>query len=150
MNNHSYYIEKTYQLARHAQAANNHPFGALLVVDDKIILTAENTVITEHDTTKHAELNLISLATRQFNSKTLSKAIVYTSTEPCAMCSGAIFWSGISRVVYGCSAKKLGEITTGSLVIPCKSIFEYGNRETTVIGPILESQGADIHRGFWK
>jgi tRNA(Arg) A34 adenosine deaminase TadA len=150
MNNHSYYIKKTYQLALNAQAKNNHPFGALLAFNDKIILSSENTVITDKDITKHAELNLISLATRQLDSKTLSQAVIYTSTEPCAMCAGAIFWSGISTVVYGCSAKKLGELTTGSLIIPCEKVFEYGNRATKVIGPILESQGANIHKDYWK
>jgi len=150
MNNHSYYIKKTYQLALNAQAKNNHPFGALLAFNDKIILSSENTVITDKDITKHAELNLISLATRQLDSKTLSQTIIYTSTEPCAMCSGAIFWSGISTVVYGCSAKKLGEIASGSLVVPCENIFKYGNREITVVGPILEPQGAEIHQDFWK
>lgn len=150
MNNHSYYIEKTYQLARKAQANNNHPFGALLVHNNTVTLTSENTVITDRDITKHAELNLISLATHQFDNDILSQAIIYTSTEPCAMCAGAIFWSGISTVVYGCSAKKLGELASGTFVVPCKNIFEYGNREITVIGPILESQGADIHQGFWK
>jgi len=150
MNNHTYYINKTYQLARKAQAKKNHPFGALLVFNDSIILTSENTVITDKDITKHAELNLISMATQQFDSKTLSQAIIYTSTEPCAMCAGAIFWSSISTVVYGCSAKKLGEIATGSFIVPCEEVFNYGNRDTIVIGPILETQGADIHRGFWE
>ncbi|MBL4659681.1 MAG: nucleoside deaminase [Alcanivoracaceae bacterium] len=150
MENHQYFVKKTYQLAQSAQKHGNHPFGALLVIDEKIVLSSENTVISDNDITKHAELNLVSLATQQLTTKLLGKTILYTSTEPCAMCSGAIFWAGISTVVYGCSAKKLGEITTGSFVVPCKDIFNYGTRETAVIGPILETQGADIHRGFWK
>jgi len=150
MNNHQDHIKKTYQLAQSAKENGNHPFGALLVIDGEIVLSSENTVISDNDITKHAELNLVSLATQKFAAKILKRAILYTSTEPCAMCAGAIFWAGISSVVYGCSAKKLGEISTGSFVIPCRDIFNYGNRKTSVIGPLLETQGADIHQGFWK
>ena len=150
MKNHQDHIKKAYQLAQSAQEHGNHPFGALLVVDGEVVLSSENTVISNNDITRHAELNLVSLATQKFTTKILKKAILYTSTEPCAMCAGAIFWSGISSVVYGCSAKKLGEIATGSFVVPCRDIFKYGNREIAVIGPLLEAQGADIHRGFWK
>lgn len=149
MKSHKHYIEKTYKLAQNALNKGNHPFGALLVVKNEIILSTENTVNSDNDITKHAELNLVSHASQLFESSLFNKAILYTSTEPCAMCSGAIFWAGISTVVYGCSAKKLGEIAGGSFVIPCKDVFQYGDRNITVIGPILEIQGAEIHRGFW-
>ena len=90
------FISKTYQLAKNTQAKGNHPFGALLAVDGKIILTAEHTVITDSDATRHAELNLVSKATQALDSETLERSTLYTSTEPCAMCAGAIFWAGIS------------------------------------------------------
>ena len=150
MKNHQDHIKKAYQLAQSAQEHGNHPFGALLVVDGEVVLSSENTVISDNDITRHAELNLVSLATQKFTTKILKKAILYASTEPCAMCAGAIFWSGISCIAYGCSAKKLGEVATGSFVVPCRDVFKYGNREVAVIGPLLEAQGADIHRGFWK
>jgi len=149
MKNHQEYIKKSYKIAQSAQAHGNHPFGALLVLDDKIILSSENTVITDKDITRHAEMNLISLAVKTLDSTTLSSTSLYTSTEPCAMCAGALFWSGISHLIYGCSAKKLGEIAGGSFVVPCTEIFTYGNRKINVSGPILEQEGAEIHRGFW-
>lgn len=150
MNNHSHYISKTYELARMAQNNGNHPFGALMVIDNIIVLTAENTVNTEQDITKHAELNLVSLATQQLKRSTIEKSILYTSTEPCAMCAGAIFWAGINTVVFGCSAENLGEQTTGSFVVPCKDVFAYASRKTIVIGPILETEGIEIHQSFWS
>lgn len=61
---------------------------------------AENTVVTEHDVTGHAELNLVRRASMRFEVETLEGVTLYTSTEPCAMCSSAIYWSGIGRVVY--------------------------------------------------
>lgn len=142
-------IATTYQLAQSAQAKGNHPFGALLAVNGKIVLTAENSVVTDHDVTRHAELNLVSKATQALDSETLGCGVLYTSTEPCAMCTGAIFWSGISKIVYGCSAIILGEITGGAFVVPCRELLKYGRREVSVIGPLLDDQGAAIHRDFW-
>ena len=150
MKSHQQFIKKTYQLAQTAIDNGNHPFAALLVVNGEIILSAQNTVNSDNDVTRHAELNLVSLASQQFDTEVMSQATLYTSTEPCAMCSGAIFWAGISTVVYGCSAKKLGEIASGSFVVPCQELFNHGDRTTLVIGPILENQGAEIHQSFWK
>jgi tRNA(Arg) A34 adenosine deaminase TadA len=146
---HEKFIKKTYDLAISAQEKGNHPFGALLVIDNQIVLTAENTVNTDHDVTRHAELNLVSKASQQLDEEELSKAVLYTSTEPCAMCTGAIFWAGISHIVYGCSAEALGNIAGGSFVVPCRELLKYGKREVTVTGPILQELGAEIHRNFW-
>jgi tRNA(Arg) A34 adenosine deaminase TadA len=142
-------IAKTYQLAQSAQVKGNHPFGALLVVDGEIILTAENSVVSDNDVTRHAELNLVSNASQALDPVTLVGSILYTSTEPCAMCTGAIFWTGISKIVYSCSAFTQGEIAGGAFVVPCRELLKYGRRDFSVIGPLLEDQGADIHRDFW-
>jgi tRNA(Arg) A34 adenosine deaminase TadA len=147
---HEEYIMRTYQLAKSAQEKGNHPFGALLVIDNKIAFTAENSVITDNDITRHAEQNLVSKVTQELNPESLSRSILYTSTEPCAMCTGAIFWSGISQIVYGCSAVVLGEIAGGAFVVPCRELLKYGKRQINVIGPVLEDQGAAIHHNFWK
>ena len=147
---HEEYIKKTYQLAISAQENGNHPYGALLVIDNRVVFTAENTVITDNDVTRHAELNLVSKISRELDTETLSQSILYTSTEPCAMCTGAIYWAGIPKIVYGCSAVVLGEIAGGAFVVPCRDLLKYGKRQISVVGPVLEDQGAAIHRGFWK
>jgi len=147
---HEEYIKRTYQLARSAQEKGNHPFGALLVLGNKVVFTAENSVITGHDVTRHAELNLVSKATQELDPESLSQSILYTSTEPCAMCTGAIFWACISNIVYGCSSVVLGKIAGGAFVVPCRDLLKYGDRQISVVGPVLEDQGAAIHRNFWK
>ena len=149
MIHHEDFIRSTYQLAISAQAKGNHPFGALLVLDNLVVATAENTVFTEKDITKHAELNLVSQVSREMDLESLSRSILYTSTEPCAMCSGAIFWAGISHVVYGCSVALFGEIAGGTFVVPCRDLFKYGVKQIKVDGPVLEGEGAEIHRNFW-
>ena len=128
----------------------NHPFGALLVLRDKMVLEARNSVVTEKDVTRHAELNLISKASRKYPPSVLKKAVLFSSTEPCAMCAGAIYWAGIRHVVFGCSAKTLAEYAGGSLTMPCEGIFFHGREKTFVEGPILESESRLLHENFWN
>ena len=80
---HEEFIKRTYQLAKSAQEKGNHPFGALLVIDNRVVFTAENSVITDNDITKHAELNLVSKVTQELDPELYSQGILYTSTEPC-------------------------------------------------------------------
>jgi tRNA(Arg) A34 adenosine deaminase TadA len=151
MREHEPFIRQAYELARQAMANGNHPFGSLLVKDGEVVLTAENSVYSEHDVTRHAELNLVSFASQQVPADVLAQCTLYTSTEPCAMCAGAIFWAGIPTLVFGCSADSLNQITGGgNLAIPCEEIFARGKRPTTVIGPILLAEGLTIHREYWQ
>ena len=146
---HEHFMRQTIGLADQARKAGNHPFGALLVSEGEIVLTAENTVITGHNVTHHAELNLVSRASRELPPELIVKSILYTSTEPCAMCAGAIYWAGIPAVVYGCANETLAKMTTGNLMIPCRDVFRKGQIVTTVIGPVLENEARVVHEGFW-
>jgi deoxyribose-phosphate aldolase len=149
LNDKEQYIRQAIALSQQAVDHGNHPFGALLVKDGEVLLSAENTVHTEHDATHHAELNLVSAATRQFDLETLAESILYTSTEPCAMCAGAIMWGGIGTVVYGCSAEKLGELTGATFVVPARELYARALRRVTVIGPILEDEAVVVHKSYW-
>jgi tRNA(Arg) A34 adenosine deaminase TadA len=142
-------ISECFAVARSALQNGNEPFGALLARDGRVVLTAENTVITDGDPTKHAELNLVSRAVQSLSPEILSHCTLYASAEPCVMCAGAIYWAGIPRVVYGCSAEGLAELTGGSLAVQCREVFSRGRRETKVIGPVAEEEGLRIHREFW-
>ena len=146
---HISFIQQTYQLARSAAANNNHPFGALLVYDNEIILEAENTVNSQSDVTGHAELNLIRMASQQFPLDVLSSSRLYASTEPCAMCSGAIYWAGISTLIYGCSAQGLATVIGEDFLFSCNVILERGERQVEIIGPLLEAEGIELHRQHW-
>ena len=149
MTQHESFIQETLTLARQAVANGDHPFGALLVKDGVVVLTAVNSIHTDHDNTRHAELNLVSQAAQQFDAAFLAGCVLYTSTEPCAMCAGAIYWTGINTVVYGCSAEALGHIAGGDFVIPCREIFARGQRPLTIIGPLLEDESTAVHQQYW-
>ena len=146
---HEHFLRQAYAAAARARDNGNHPFGAILVHDGTIVLAAENTVNTDNDRTRHAELNLVGRASGQFDREFLAACTLYASTEPCAMCSGAIYWAGIGTVVYGCSVDTLSRFTDGSLPIPCREILERGRRQVRVSGPMLEEEGAMLHAGFW-
>lgn len=147
---HEQFMRDCFALARKAAEKGNPPFGALLVNDRKILMTAENTVISDNDSTRHAEMNLVSWASRKFSQQMLSESILYTSTEPCAVCVGAIYWSGISVIVYGCPAREFEKITGGSLGLACHDLFGQGVRPIKVIGPVLEEEAIEIHKQFWQ
>lgn len=147
---HKTFIQECYRLARQAAARGNHPFGALLVRDGTIVLTAENTVHTDRDPTRHAELNLVSAGARSLGLEALATCTLYTSTEPCAMCAGAIYWAGIGAVVYGCSEARLGQYAGDDFLMPCRTVFARGKRPMQIVGPVLEDEGAAIHAGYWR
>lgn len=142
------------ELARRSRENGNHPFGALLVdAAGEIVLEAENTVLTESDCTNHAELNLVRAANRRFDEASLVGCTLYASTEPCAMCSGAIYWSGIGRVVFALSGAALNAMVEGGeeseLALPCREVFARGGRVVDVSGPHLESEAQAVNEGFW-
>ena len=126
--NHEPFILQCYELARQAVANGDHPFGALLVREGEVVLTAVNTVHSNRDVTQHAELNLVSQSGRLLGYSALAESVLYTSTEPCAMCTGAIFWAGIPTIVYGCSAESLGQIAGGSFVVPSRQLLAKATR----------------------
>lgn len=139
------------QLSLEAIKNGNHPFGAILVLDGKIVLSAINQVTTKNDVTAHAELELIRDAQKILNKSELARSIMYTSTEPCAMCFGASIWAGIGTIVYGCSAEKLACATgRGSFVVPCRELANYAVRSPIIIGPIQEQQAFIVHKNFWQ
>ena len=134
------FILRAIELAEQAVQHGNHPFGALLVHEGKILLEAENTVNTEKDVTRHAELNLVSKASRTISPEILKECTLYTSTEPCVMCSGAIYWSGIRKVVYATSAKTRAEVAGNGIDIAAATIFNSTHPKVEIIGPVYENK----------
>ncbi len=135
---HEHWMARAIELARQARDRGDHPFGALLVADRRVVASARNAVNTESDVTQHAELRLVSKASKTVDQETLGRCTLYTSTEPCPMCAGAIYWAGIPKVVYGFPAASLTAMTDGGHGHP----FE-------VQGPVLETQARQVHEGFW-
>jgi tRNA(Arg) A34 adenosine deaminase TadA len=143
-------------IASNSRAHGNHPFGALLADRrGRVLLTAENTVVTDSDATGHAETNLVRHATAAYSAAELPTMAMYTSTEPCAMCAGAIYWSGIGAVVFALAETTLYEIIgddpeNPTLLLPCRTVFAAGRRSITVAGPFELEAAHEVHAGFWQ
>jgi tRNA(Arg) A34 adenosine deaminase TadA len=143
------------KVAQDAREHGNHPFGAILVDEhNQVLLKAENTVVTGKDCTGHAETNLMRLASRHFSEDKLATCTLYTSTEPCVMCAGAIYWGNVRRVVYALSEITLYEIAGPSpdhLLLPCREVFTHSQSPVEVEGPAMEldAEARAVHVGFW-
>ena len=146
-------LARAIELARSAREHGNHPFGALLVTADGRTVEAENTVLTSGDPTGHAETNLVRRAAEALRPEELATSTLYTSTEPCAMCCGAIFWAGIPTVVFALSGAGLIALLPSrdewALDLPSREVFARGSHAVEVLGPYDLPGATEVHAGFW-
>jgi tRNA(Arg) A34 adenosine deaminase TadA len=150
------FLRLAFDVARAARDRGQHPFGCLIVGPDGVVLMEQGNAFEEegHDMTAHAERLIASRASRQWRPSFLGACTLYTSAEPCAMCAGAIYWAGLGRVVYGQTEASLKAATgdhpeNPTLDLPCRTVFDAGQRKVEVVGPLLEDEAAEIQRGFW-
>jgi len=129
-----------------ALEAGNMPFGATLVSPSgEVLLVAENKQITTNDCTAHAELVLVKEAASTLGKDSLVGATVYASGEPCAMCCGAMFWAGISKVVFAASTADIGMSLGGpSLPIESRAVLAGANPAIEVEGPVMADEAVAV------
>lgn len=142
--------------AGRSRAEGMHPFGAILAdASGKVLLEAHNSVPAKGDVTGHAETNLVREATTLFPAELLAGCTLYSSAEPCAMCAGALYWSGIGRLVYALSERELLGLTgddpeNPTMSLPCREVLSRGQRRIEVEGPVAIPGACEVHSGFWK
>ena len=147
------HLRRANAIAQRALDRGHHPFGAILVGPDQETLLFEQGNI---DTVNHAEATLIRTAYTNLTPDYLWACTLYSTVEPCVMCAGTQYWANIGRLVYGVSEKRLLELTGNSpenptLNIPCRHVFEKGQKPIQVWGPIpeVEAEIIKLHEGFW-
>ena len=148
------WLRAAIDLSRQSRDAGHHPFAALVVDGDGHVL-AQGMNASAGDCTAHAEMNAVRAAWAARPAHGLGKATLYSSAEPCAMCAGGIYWSGIGRVVYALSETSLLGLTGNhpenpTLSLPCREVFAAGQRPVSVCGPLLEDEAMAAHAGFWR
>lgn len=151
------YLRRTIEISRASREHGNTPFGALLVSPDgEILLEQENVEIDTHKCTGHAETQAVERASQLYDRDYLWDCSLYTSAEPCSMCSGAIYWANVGRVVYAMTERRLLELTGSNeqnptFDLPCRTVFAAGQKEIEVVGPFpeLEVEAAAVHEGYW-
>lgn len=150
-------LRQSFAVAKRSREHGDHPFGALLAdKNGKVIREQGNGYTSEGgDRTAHAERLLASWAARNLSLEELQECTLYTSAEPCAMCSGAIYWAGIGRVVFGQTEHDLKALTGAhegnpTLDLSCHIVFAAGQRPTEIVGPLLSEEAAQLQADFWK
>lgn len=145
-------MARAYELARYATTHGGAPFGALLVRDGKVLAEFSNCDRATGDVTKHAETGLISAFSPKIDRATFAKATLYTSSEPCTMCCGAIRFAGIGRVVFGtqeASFEDVMGVPEPPRPLRSREVLERIAPQTKVLGPLMEEEGLKVHEEYW-
>ena len=147
------HLRRANEVARRAAGMGRHPFGALLVAPDGETVLAEQGNI---NTVNHAESTLARAAADNYPGTYLARCTLVTTFEPCAMCTGTLYWANIGRVLYGASEEALLALTGSheenpTLSLPCREVLARGQKVIEVIGPVaeLEAEMLEPHLGFW-
>ena len=135
----TYFMKRALQEAEAALEKGEIPIGAVVVIKDRIIARAHNLTETLNDVTAHAEMQAITAAANFLGGKYLKDCTLYVTIEPCQMCAGALYWSQISRVVYGARDEQRGCIKMKTKLHP----------KTTMTGGILEKESSEILKRFF-
>ena len=150
------FLRQSIALSEESRRRGRHPFAALVVDGNGNVISSagNNSMPPEGDPTQHAELVAVAAAAKARTPEELAASTLYTSAEPCCMCAGAVYWTGIGRVVYALSEHRLLELTGAhpenpTFSLPCREVFARGQRRIDVVGPALEDEAAVPHQGFW-
>ena len=134
-----YFMKKALQEAEMAFEKDEIPVGAVIVIDNKVIARGHNLTEMLVDVTAHAEMQAITAAANFLGGKYLVGCTLYVTIEPCQMCAGALYWSQISKIVFGASDEHRGFEKMGTQLHP----------KTTVVRGVLANESADLMKRFF-
>ncbi len=135
----TYFMRRALQEAQIAYEAGEIPVGAIIVIDNTIIARAHNLTELLNDVTAHAEMQAITAAANYLGGKYLHECTLYVTLEPCQMCGGALYWSQLSRIVYGASDEHRGYETLGTQLHP----------KTKVTSGVLADEAEQLLKRFF-
>lgn len=135
-----YFMKKALQEAELAFAKGEIPVGAIIVIDNKVISRCHNLTEMLNDVTAHAEMQSITAAANFLGGKYLVGCTLYVTLEPCQMCAGALYWSQISKIVFGAFDENRGFTKMGTHLHP----------KTRVVSGVLADQSTDLLKRFFK
>ena len=134
-----YFMKKALQEAEMAFEKDEIPIGALIVIDNKVIARGHNLTEMLNDVTAHAEMQAITAAANFLGGKYLVGCTLYVTIEPCQMCAGALYWSQISKIVFGASDEYRGFIKMGTQLHP----------KTVVVSGIMADEASELMKRFF-
>ena len=134
-----YFMKKALQEAEMAFEKGEIPVGAIIVIDNKVIARSHNLTELLNDVTAHAEMQTITAAANFLGGKYLINCTLYVTVEPCQMCAGALYWSQISKIVYGATDEQRGFVKMGTQLHP----------KTTVVSGVMQNEASDLMKRFF-
>lgn len=134
-----YFMKRALQEAEQAFERDEIPVGALIVINNTIIARTHNLTELLNDVTAHAEMQAITSAANALGGKYLKNCTLYVTLEPCQMCAGALYWSQISKIVFGATDEKRGFRAMGTQLHP----------KTTVVSGILAEEASALMQRFF-
>ncbi|MEC4052663.1 nucleoside deaminase [Myroides odoratimimus] len=135
-----YFMRIALSEAKEAYDKGEIPVGAIVVANNQIIAKSHNLTELLHDVTAHAEIQAISSAANYLNAKYLKNCTLFVTLEPCQMCAGALYWSQITKIVYGASDDKRGYKAIGGQLHP----------RTEVVSGVLEQECTALMKSFFE
>ena len=135
----AYFMKKALLEAELAFDKGEIPVGAVIVIDNRVIASSHNLTEMLHDVTAHAEMQSITAAANFLGGKYLKGCTLYVTLEPCQMCAGALYWSQISKIVYGASDENRGFMAMGTQLHP----------KTEVVSGVLAKESRDLMLRFF-
>ena len=135
-----YFMKKALFAAETAFEKGEIPIGAVIVVNNKVIASSHNLTEMLNDVTAHAEMQSITAAANYLGGKYLKDCTLYVTVEPCQMCAGALYWSQISKIVFGARDDQRGYLAMGTTLHP----------KTVVVQGVMASECADLMLRFFK
>ena len=136
--------EKFMKIAIEEAKKGDRPFGAVLVKNGEVVAKAHNTVEQENDPTAHAELNLI----RNFSNNDLSEYTIYATCEPCPMCTSAIAWANIKRLVFGSQRDDFKGKYRRQFTVWPEKFYKEENLDIEIVGGVLRDEILQMYKDF--
>ncbi len=134
-----YFMQKALAEAAIAFENGEIPVGAIVVIDNRVIARTHNLSELLNDVTAHAEMQAITSAANFLGGKYLKGCTLYVTLEPCQMCAGALYWSQVSKIVFGARDLQRGYIVNGTKLHP----------KTVVVSGVLEDKAANLMQEFF-
>ena len=132
------------KLALEEARIGDAPYGAVIVKDNQVIIKAHNTVKTDNDPTAHAELNAIRHLTTKIKNPSLEGYTLYTTCEPCPMCTTVCLWARISEIIFGASIQDLIEAGVSQINLPSEEIIAKGFKKIKVTKVLLKEESLQL------
>ena len=142
-------MKEAIRLSEMAVEHGNEPFGAVLVKDGDIGYTNENQIYTAAEPMFHAEIGLMRRFCHDTGITDLSEYTLYSSCEPCFMCSGAMVWMKLGRLVYGASDKELCSLLGVEGSECSRIVFEKSGCKTQVTGGVLREESMEVLKKYF-